>query len=154
MVNTGSDNGLLPDGTNPLPEPMLTRRQWGFVAFTCRQFHRDCLRLQSVNISLKITLLKLLSNLPGANELMHSTIIFSSWMQDPIKSMWCMCLAPPMTDSCKDTHAFRLQLSNKSSCQFERCKHVQLFRHPAGSSLGMHPANELGAYLDWSLHPE
>ena len=24
LVNTGSGNGLLPDGTNPLPEPMLT----------------------------------------------------------------------------------------------------------------------------------
>ena len=23
-VNTGSGNGLLPDGTKPLPEPMLT----------------------------------------------------------------------------------------------------------------------------------
>ena len=25
-VNTGSGNGLLPDGTKPLPEPMLTYR--------------------------------------------------------------------------------------------------------------------------------
>ena len=24
LVNTGSGNGLLPDGTKPLPEPMLT----------------------------------------------------------------------------------------------------------------------------------
>ena len=24
LVNIGSDNGLLRDGTNPLPEPMLT----------------------------------------------------------------------------------------------------------------------------------
>ena len=27
-VNIGSSNGLLPDGTNPLPEPMLTDHQW------------------------------------------------------------------------------------------------------------------------------
>ena len=32
-VNIGSGNGLLPDGTKPLPEPMLTYHQWGLVAF-------------------------------------------------------------------------------------------------------------------------
>ena len=32
-VNIGSANGLLPDGTKPLPEPMLTYRQYGPVAF-------------------------------------------------------------------------------------------------------------------------
>ena len=26
LVNTGSGNGLLPDGTKPLPEPMLTKQ--------------------------------------------------------------------------------------------------------------------------------
>ena len=34
----GSGNGLSPDGTKPLPEPMLTHRQWIFVAFTQQQF--------------------------------------------------------------------------------------------------------------------
>ena len=29
LVNTGSSNGLLPDGTKPLPEPMLTYHQQG-----------------------------------------------------------------------------------------------------------------------------
>ena len=33
LVNIGSDNGLVPSGTKPLPEPMLTNHQWGFVAF-------------------------------------------------------------------------------------------------------------------------
>ena len=32
-VNIGSDNGLLPDGTKPLPDPMLTIHQLGLVAF-------------------------------------------------------------------------------------------------------------------------
>ena len=32
-VNIGSGNGLLPDGTKPLPEPMLTYHQSGQVAF-------------------------------------------------------------------------------------------------------------------------
>ena len=37
-VNTGSGNGLVPDGTEPLPEPMLTSHQWGAVAFIWEQF--------------------------------------------------------------------------------------------------------------------
>ena len=28
LVNIGSGNGLLPDGTKPLPEPMFTNHQW------------------------------------------------------------------------------------------------------------------------------
>ena len=39
-VNIGSGNGLVPDGTKPLPEPMLTNHQHCLVAFTWRQFHR------------------------------------------------------------------------------------------------------------------
>ena len=41
MLNI-SGNGLLPDGTKPLPEPMLTYHQSGLVAFTWRQFHTKC----------------------------------------------------------------------------------------------------------------
>ena len=37
-VNTGSGNGLLPDGTKPLPEPMLTYHQSGTVTFIGGQF--------------------------------------------------------------------------------------------------------------------
>ena len=33
LVNIGSGNGLLPDGTKPLPEPMLTYRKYGPVTF-------------------------------------------------------------------------------------------------------------------------
>ena len=33
MVNDGSGNDLLPDGTQPLPEPMLTNHPWGLMAF-------------------------------------------------------------------------------------------------------------------------
>ena len=29
MDNIGSANGLLPNGTKPLPEPMLTNHEWG-----------------------------------------------------------------------------------------------------------------------------
>ena len=33
-VDIGSDNGLLPDGTKPLPNSMVTYHQWGAVTFT------------------------------------------------------------------------------------------------------------------------
>ena len=35
----GSGNGLLPDSTEPIPEPVLTYHQWGPVAFIWGQFH-------------------------------------------------------------------------------------------------------------------
>ena len=35
----GSGNGLVPDDTKPLPEPILTSHWWGSVAFTWEQFH-------------------------------------------------------------------------------------------------------------------
>ena len=38
-INTGSSNGLVPDGTKPLPEPMLTYQQWGSVVSSWQQFH-------------------------------------------------------------------------------------------------------------------
>ena len=34
LDNIGSGNGLLPDGTKPLPEPMLTYHQKGSMAFS------------------------------------------------------------------------------------------------------------------------
>ena len=34
-VNVGLGNGLVPDSTKPLPEPMLTNHQLGVVAFPC-----------------------------------------------------------------------------------------------------------------------
>ena len=45
-VNIGSGNDLLPDGTKPLPEPMLTYHQWSFVVFTLQQFYRQRMRYQ------------------------------------------------------------------------------------------------------------
>ena len=39
-VNIGSDNGLLPGGTKPLPKPTLTYRHRCSVAFTWERFHK------------------------------------------------------------------------------------------------------------------
>ena len=68
-------NGLLPDGTKPLPEPMLTYHQLGRVAFTWVQFYKRCLSHQSLKLAWKL-LIYFFSNLPGANELtcMHFVI--------------------------------------------------------------------------------
>ena len=38
LVNIGSGNGSLPDGTDPLPGPKLTNHQLGLVAFTWGNF--------------------------------------------------------------------------------------------------------------------
>ena len=46
-VNIGSGNGLVPDSTKPLPEPMLTNHQWSPVTFRSGQFHKRCLNHQS-----------------------------------------------------------------------------------------------------------
>ena len=41
-VNIGSDNDLLPDGTKPLLELLLTYHQRCTVAFTWEQLHKKC----------------------------------------------------------------------------------------------------------------
>ena len=64
-VIIGSPNDLLPDGTKPLSEPILTKHQWSLVAFTWVQFHRKHSRYQ-MNLINKIV--KLL-HFSGANEL-------------------------------------------------------------------------------------
>ena len=60
-INIGSGNGLLPDGTKPLPEPMLT--------YHLRVVSQKIPQPSVIKISLKTALLKFDSNHPGANEL-------------------------------------------------------------------------------------
>ena len=57
LVNIGLGDGLLPDGTKPLPEPILINRQWESVAFTWGLFHRTDIYLwyDFENNSFKIT---------------------------------------------------------------------------------------------------
>ena len=38
LVNFRSSNGLLPDGTKPLPEPMFINHLWSLEAITYRNF--------------------------------------------------------------------------------------------------------------------
>ena len=72
---TDNVSGLLPDGSKPLPEPMLTSPQWSSVAFNWDQLHSKCSRYYSLRMALKIMLLKLLPHLPGANELTHLHLV-------------------------------------------------------------------------------
>ena len=59
LVNIGSGNCLLPDGTKPLLKPMLTCHQWGPITFIWGQFHKKYPSHQSFKIILKITFQKL-----------------------------------------------------------------------------------------------
>ena len=53
-ANIGSGNGLLPDGTKPLPEPMSTHHSWGSAACTWEQFHKKCSTIHFVKWIRKI----------------------------------------------------------------------------------------------------
>ena len=67
-VNIGSGNGLLPDGTKPLPEPTLTYHHWGFVSFTIlHEMHK----IFVFDIHLKITNKKLQPHPLEVNELIR-----------------------------------------------------------------------------------
>ena len=64
-VNVGLGNGLLADGTKPLPEPMLTYNQrWAMRAISHEVFINLIHNMYSA-----ITLLKLLPHVPVATEL-------------------------------------------------------------------------------------
>ena len=66
-VNIGSGNGLLPDGTKPLPEPMLTDPQFSDIHI--RAISQDMPQPSITKFCLKITCLNFYSNFPGINEL-------------------------------------------------------------------------------------
>ena len=70
-VNIGSGNGLLPDGTKPLNEPMLTDHQWSLVTIYIRAISQKMPQPSITKICLKITCLKFHLNFPGANELIN-----------------------------------------------------------------------------------
>ena len=86
-VNIGSGNGLLPDGTKPLPEPMWTDHQWSPVIFILGQFHMRMPQPSSITkIRLKIAFLEFHSNFPGANELNARLIspLHTHWRQHSV----------------------------------------------------------------------
>ena len=70
-VNIGSGNGLFPDGTKPLPEPMLTDHYRSSSDIHIRAISQEMPQPSITEICLKITYLKFYSNFPGANELIY-----------------------------------------------------------------------------------
>ena len=65
-VNIGSGNGLLPDGTKPLPEPNVDLSSVKSSGIHLRAILQEIPQPSVTEISLKITYLKFCSNLPGA----------------------------------------------------------------------------------------
>ena len=74
LVSTGWGNGLLPDGTEQLPEPMMTYHQARPVTIAEGNIPDSPI----IKTRLKATYLKLNSNFPGNNEL-----ITKFWRQQP-----------------------------------------------------------------------
>ena len=69
-INIDSGNGLLPDGTKPLPEPMSTYHQWGSVARTrLRPISQEMLKISIRKMNSKNTLMTLFSHLSWAKGL-------------------------------------------------------------------------------------
>ena len=56
-VNIGSGNGLLPDDTKPLPEPVLTDHQWSPSDIHIREISQEMPPPWIIKIHLKITYL-------------------------------------------------------------------------------------------------
>ena len=84
LVSIGSGNGLLPNGTKALPEPMLTYHWWASVAFYREQFHWYCLRCEIHKRSENCTL-KTAPIAPSVNELIGWN--YMSSLED-LKKSW------------------------------------------------------------------
>ena len=52
-INFGWGTGLLPDGTKPLPQPMLTYHQLGSVALNLRPISQEVLMISIHKMSIK-----------------------------------------------------------------------------------------------------
>ena len=66
LVNIGSGNGLVPLGTKPLPEPLLTYHHQSPMSFIWRHCHKEIWRNQSVKCDGKLHFWKSHPDLPGA----------------------------------------------------------------------------------------
>ena len=72
LVNIGSGNGLVPNGTKPLPEPMLACHEYGSVTFNWDKFYsKHSLYMTIHKVGLEMSLLKLQHYLSETNGLSH-----------------------------------------------------------------------------------
>ena len=56
LVNIDSGNGLLPDGTKPLPEPMLTNHKLGYCGIHLRVVLREMLKISFLKCVWKLSI--------------------------------------------------------------------------------------------------
>ena len=105
-VNIGSGNGLLPNGTKPLPEPMLTYHQqdpltsiWG-LSDTRHPSH------QSLILPWKLQkYLNFQSNHPGANEL-KKHFSLSGGISRPTTVGWSPIIVREVPKTVKSSYSF------------------------------------------------
>ena len=76
LVNTGSGNDLVPDGTKPLSEPALTWSSKGYhsIHLTENFSIGDIVKISFTEMGLTITCSNLLLYLPVANELINKSL--------------------------------------------------------------------------------
>ena len=86
-VNIGSGNGLLPDGTNPIPEPMLSNNQSSPVTVTWGQLHKRFPNHQSIKLDWKW--------LNTLNSLMPSDVIWWHRSGSTLAQVMACCLTAP-----------------------------------------------------------
>ena len=65
----------MPDGTKPLPEPMVTSNYQGPVPITSGNFTKETSATNHWNYR-EITYLKIHSNPPGTNELIEASTVY------------------------------------------------------------------------------
>ena len=144
-ANIGSSNGLLPDGTKPLPEPTLT---YGLItkgilwhspesSFTSAHELTSCVQRLP-------TLLQLLPCLPGANELSN---FFCRTFFRLISMPFLLPDFPAMKRSDRGTILGRPG-DNLANCMSTACR-LGLYdnsRPDTGLTLGLCPANERRRY--------
>ena len=78
-VNIDLGNGVLPDGTKSLPEPILTDHQWDSVALTCDQFHNKMLTTSVRKTNFKRKFVKSHPHISGVNKSSLQCIWRSAW---------------------------------------------------------------------------
>ena len=90
LVNIGSGNGLLPDGTKPLPESMLINHQLGPVAFTWWQYSLQIPKISIIKNILETTQVKSRPHLLRKNELntVNKFVTIASLRQIRILFAW------------------------------------------------------------------
>ena len=144
-VNIGLGNGFLPDGTKPLPEPILTYYQWSRIHL--RAILQEVLKISVLDMSLKIADLRLKPHLLGANELR-----WSIYWKEPLKNVLLLyflgihggrcvscgwgvarCIAQPLRVAVRPEISFWLPRLHQDHIvsHFWSCRQVRILLHIA-----------------------